>query len=253
MANIKWDSKCYTSNFSFVYEYGQEVMELLDSKPGMTVVDLGCGNGQLTKQLFDKGMEVIGIDGSAEMLTLARKSYPQIRFISADATSFTVGKKVDAIFSNAVFHWIDNQDDLIRNIVEQLKEDGQLVCEFGGYGNTELIHATLEKEFHKRGLQYSRNFYFPTIGEYTSQLEAHGLQVKYATLFNRPTKQVGEDGLANWIRMFNILPFQGLEKVVQEQIIQCAVDELRPTLFKEGNWYADYVRIRIKAVKQSSR
>lgn len=249
MANIKWDSKSYTSNFSFVYEYGQEVMDLLDSKPGMTVVDLGCGNGHLTKLLSDKGMEVIGIDASEEMLVLARKSYPQIRFICADATSFTVGKKVDAIFSNAVFHWIDNQDDLIRNIVEQLKEGGQLVCEFGGYGNTELIHATLEKEFHKRGLQYSRNFYFPTIGEYTSRLEAHGLQVKYATLFDRPTKQVGEDGLANWIRMFNMLPFQGLEKVVQEHIIQCAVDELKPMLYKEGNWYADYVRIRIKAVK----
>lgn len=249
MANIKWDSKNYASNFSFVYEYGEEVMNLLDSKTGMTVVDLGCGNGQLTKQLSDKGMDVIGIDQSEEMLTLARKSYPQIEFICADATSVAVDKKVDAIFSNAVFHWIDNQDDLIKNIVKQLKEGGQLVCEFGGYGNTELIQAALEREFHRRGLQYIRNFYFPTIGEYTSRLEAHGLQVKYANLFDRPTKQVGEDGLANWIRMFNMLPFQGIEKAVQEHIIQCVVDELRPVLYKEGNWYADYVRIRIKAIK----
>ena len=249
MANIMWDSKNYVSNFSFVHEYGKEVLELLDITPGMTAVDLGCGNGQLTKQLSDIGMDVIGVDESAEMIALARKSYPEIKFIRADATNFTVDKKVEAIFSNAVFHWIDNQDDLITNIAFQLKEGGQLVCEFGGYGNTELIHAALEREFQKRGLQYIRNFYFPMIGEYTSRLEAHGLQVRYATLFDRPTKQVGEDGLANWIRMFNMLPFQGLDKVVQEHIIQCVVDELRPVLYKDGTWYADYVRIRIKAVK----
>ena len=249
MANIKWDSKKYVSNFSFVYEYGQGVIDLLDITSGMSVVDLGCGNGQLTKQLSDMGMEVIGIDESEEMISLARKSYPKIKFVRAEATSFTVDKKVDAIFSNAVFHWIDNQDDLITNIAFQLKEGGQLVCEFGGYGNTELIHAALEREFQRRGLKYIRNFYFPTIGEYTSRLEAHGLQVRYATLFDRPTKQVGEDGLANWIRMFNMLPFQGLDKVEQEHMIQCVVDELRPVLYKDGTWYADYVRIRIKATK----
>lgn len=105
------------------------------------------------------------------------------------------------------------------------------------------------REFQRRGLQYIRNFYFPTIGEYTSRLEAHGLQVRYATLFDRSTKQVGEDGLANWIRMFKMLPFEGLDKVVQEHIIQCVVDELRPVLYKDGTWYADYVRIRIKAIK----
>ena len=249
MANIKWDSKKYVSNFSFVYEYGQGVIDLLDIKNGMSVVDLGCGNGQLTKQLSDMGMEVIGIDESEEMISLARMSYPEIKFVRADATNFTVDKKVDAILSNAVFHWIDKQDDLITNIAFQLKEGGQLVCEFGGYGNTELIHAALEREFQRRGLQYIRNFYFPTIGEYTSLLEAHGLQVRYATLFDRPTKQVGEDGLANWIRMFNMLPFEGLDIVEQEHIIQCVVDELRPVLYQDGTWYADYVRIRIKATK----
>ena len=83
----------YVSNFSFVYEYGQGVIDLLDIKVGMSVVDLGCGNGQLTKQLSDMGMEVIGVDESEEMISLARKSYPEIKFVHADATSFTVDAK----------------------------------------------------------------------------------------------------------------------------------------------------------------
>ncbi|WP_455716221.1 class I SAM-dependent methyltransferase [Anaerosporobacter sp.] len=249
MTNIKWDSKNYASNFSFVHEYGQEVVNLLDVTEGMTVVDLGCGNGQLTKKLSDMGTKAIGVDASEDMLVLARKSYPKLEFINSDATSFTVGENVDAIFSNAVFHWIDNQDDLIANIAKQLKEGGQLVCEFGGYGNTELVQASLEREFQSRGLHYRRNFYFSTIGEYAFKLEKHGLLVKYATLFERPTKQIGEDGLANWIHMFNLLPFQGVEETVQEEIIQSVVEELRPVLYKEGNWYLDYVRIRIKAIK----
>lgn len=251
MANIKWDSKNYASNFSFVPDYGQEVIDLLDVTEGMTVVDLGCGNGQLTKELSNRGMNVIGVDASEDMLALARENYPELHFINADATRFTVGNQVDAIFSNAVFHWIDNQDDLIDNIAKQLKEGGQLVCEFGGYGNIELIHASLEREFQRRGLKYIRNFYFPTIGEYATRLETHGLQVKYATLFDRPTRQIGEDGLENWIHMFNMLPFEGIEKEEQDQIIRNTVDKLRPVLYREGNWYADYVRIRIKAIKKS--
>ncbi len=247
-----WDSKNYGENFNFVHEYGKEVMNLLEITEGMTVVDLGCGNGQLTKQLADQKVDVYGIDSSEAMLRTAREAYPQIPFLCEDATKFNIGKKVDAIFSNAVIHWIDDQEGLITNIANQLKVGGQFVCEFGGKGNVESIHAALEREFRKRGYVYKRGFYFPTIGEYTAKLEAHGLQVRFATLFDRPTKQEGEDGLANWIRMFNLLPFQvqGITQEEQEEIIRIVVEELRPTCYTNGTWYADYVRIRIKAIKQ---
>lgn len=160
-----------------------------------------------------------------------------------------IDEPVDCIFSNAVFHWIDNRYELIRNIARALKVNGQLICEFGGKGCAETIHSSLQNAFEKRGLKYKCIFYFPTIGEYTPILEKHGLKVLYATLFDRKTPLIGEDGMKDWIKMFVTLPFSGLDKELTEEIIEEAVQELKPALYENGIWYADYVRIRIKAKK----
>lgn len=81
-------------------------------------------------------------------------------------------------------------------------------------------------------------------------LERHGLQVRAALLFDRPTSQQTEDGLADWIRMFDKAPFAGVSEELQETIIREAVETLRPVLYHDGRWYVDCVRIRIKAVKE---
>lgn len=248
--NIKWNADGYTNNFSFVYQYGEGVLELLDVKENMEVIDLGCGNGALTKTISNKGVKVIGIDGSEEMLKIARMNYPDLTFISGDATTFKLQQPVDAIFSNAVFHWIDNQEKLLENISSALKPDGQLVCEFGGKGCTETIHTSLEKAFEKRGYPYPRTFYFPTIGEYTPLMERYGLKVIYATLFDRMTELKGEQGMEEWIKLFAKAPFRNISEEEAEEMIKEAAEATRDTLYRDGKWYADYVRIRIKAIKQ---
>ena len=63
--NIKWDANKYTADFSFVHQYGNSVIELIDADQGSSVLDLGCGNGALTKVLQDKGYLVKGLDASS--------------------------------------------------------------------------------------------------------------------------------------------------------------------------------------------
>lgn len=249
--NITWNVKEYKDNFSFVSQYGQGVMDLIDKGSGGLAVDLGCGNGALTPELQKKGYRVLGVDASEEMLATARREHPDLQFIRADALTFSLAEKADVIFSNAVFHWIDaqKQETLAANIARQLKENGVLVCEFGGKGNGELVHGTLEKCFAERGLAYPRTFYFPSVGEYASLLEKHGFRVEYASLFDRPTVQVGEDGLINWINMFVHEPFKGMSDDLKTDILSETRSKLRSQLFVDGKWVIDYVRLRIKAVK----
>ena len=248
--NIRWNAEGYTANFGFVHEYGKDVLALLDAEPGKAVVDLGCGNGALTKQLAEMGMSVIGIDASPELLRIARDTYPELTFYEADATEFILPQPVDAVFSNAVFHWIDRdkQKPLLQHIAAALRDEGELVCEFGGYGNCAKIHGALAATFARRGLPYRHSFYFPTIGEYAALMEACGLRVVFAALFERPTELKGQDGLADWIRMFVRQPFEGLDEI-GGCIINEAVSALQPELYHDGKWYADYVRIRLKALK----
>ena len=249
--NIKWDSQNYSEKFSFVPQYGEDVINLITKPAGSRVADLGCGNGTLTKKLCDKGYNVVGIDSSEDMLSLARSKYPELKFINADALSFQLDHEADVIFSNAVFHWIDgcNQERLIENISRQLVDGGELVCEFGGFGNCEAVHSTLEKCFNERNLSYPRTFYFPTIGEYATILEKYGLRVNYAVLCDRPTMQKSQDGLADWINMFVTVPFEGMSVDIKNEILEETKSILKDTLFKDGKWYIDYVRIRIRAEK----
>ena len=250
--NIKWDANKYTSDFSFVHQYGNSVMELIDADENSTVLDLGCGNGALTKALQEKGYLVKGMDASKELLDVARKNYPTIEFMQGDAINFTLSEPVDVVFSNAVFHWInqEQQQDMLKCVYNVLKKNGQFVFEFGGYGNNQRIHSVLSTIFSEYGYCYEVPFYFPTISEYAALLEKTGFRVKYAALFDRLTELKGENGLKDWINMFVKTPFSASEvEQVKEAIIDKAVEVLRSDLYMDSKWYADYVRIRMKAIR----
>lgn len=249
--NIQWDAEKYTDDFSFVHRYGDGVTGLLENQENMTVLDLGCGNGALTEKLSQTCARAIGLDASAELLKIARRKYPDLKFIQADATNFELPGPVDAIFSNAVFHWVDaaKQPDMLRCVYRALKPGGQFVFEFGGCGNNRLIHMALEEAFAKRGLPYRMPFYFPTIGAYSALLEQAGFKVVSMTLFDRMTELKGPDGLADWIRLFVKRPFGELSEDTRREIVEEAVNALKKDLYRSGVWFADYVRLRGKALK----
>lgn len=249
--NVTCGARGYEWNFPFVPSYGEGVIDLIDVLPGETCLDLGCGNGTLTASLRDRGLAAFGMDASPEMLALARKSHPDLRFIEGDATSFALELPVDVVFSNAVLHWIDRErhPEALAHVAAALRQGGQFVFECGGYGCGARIHAALAREFGARGLAYELPFYFPTVGEYAPLVEAAGMRVTHALLFDRPTPLKGPDGMADWIRMFVQRPFDGMEPGLADQIISAAVASLAPELLRDGTWYADYVRLRMRAVK----
>ena len=227
------------------------MLKLIDAPAGSRVLDLGCGNGALSKKLQEHGFLVQGMDASEDMLAVARQHYPDIRFEKGDATQFTLRPPADVIFSNAVFHWIDEekQDALAAHIADALKPGGSLVCEFGGKNCAESVHVMLEQCFAERGLHYARFNYFPTIAEYTAVLERNGLRPDYAALFDRPTPQSPGKTVVDWMEMFVREPFGGMDEKLKAEILKEAERKLRPALCKDGIWIIDYVRIRIRARK----
>ena len=247
--NNKWDSQSYTDRFKFVYQYGEQLMDFITAKKGSFVVDLGCGNGAITQKLQDKGFCTLGIDSSHKMIKKAKELHPSLNFLTADACEFTLDKKADVIFSNAVFHWIDNHEALVKNISANLTAGGELIFEFGGKGNADIVHNALEKAFLSYGLKYDRNFNFRSIGEFAPILERYGFKVVYAVLFDRLTEQNGENGLADWIDMFIKPAFSNVDISVKESIIKQVLQICEPELYIDGKWYVDYVRIRMKAIK----
>lgn len=251
--NITWDAKKYTQDFSFVHQYGNDVLKLIDFENAGSAIDLGCGNGALTKVLAEKGLSVWGIDASADQLEIARKNYPDLSFIQADATDFSVDRPVDVVFSNAVFHWIDKdkQPQMLECVYKALNKNGQFVFECGGFGNNATIHRALEETFKEHGYPYKIPFYFPTIGQYAGMMEKAGFEVKYAVLFDRMTELKGENGLKDWLIMFIKTPFSLVpDEEEKMEIIDRAVEKMKKDLYREGKWYSDYVRLRMKGIRK---
>ena len=247
-----WNAKTYEENFSFVFEYGEDLLELLKPKPQERILDLGCGTGQLTNLISKTGATVIGMDKSAEMVQTARENHPELDFVQYDATNFKFDSPFDTIFSNATLHWVLDYEACIQCMYNNLKPHGRLVLEFGGKGNIQNIIGSLRKVLGSRGFEKQAElnlWYFPSIGEYATALEDAGFSVTSAWHFQRPT--VLQNDLIGWLDMFANPFFGHLPSAVAAEIKKETQEMAKSTCFIKGQWIADYCRIRILAEKSA--
>ena len=107
-----------------------DLLALVDVRPNLKVVDLGCGTGELTRQLADSlpDSDVTGIDSSPHMLDKAASfSSPNLRFVQGDQSQLT--GQWDLIFSNAALHWSENHTELIPHLFRSLNPGGQIAVQ----------------------------------------------------------------------------------------------------------------------------
>jgi len=252
----KWNASLYDDKHDFVFKYGEDLVEVLNPQPGERILDLGCGTGYLANLIAEKGAQVTGIDSSAEMITKAKEAYPALDFRVQSATEFYFDQSFDAIFSNAVLHWVLEKEKAIDCMYRNLKRNGRLVLEMGGRKNVEAIVTALQNSLTKHGFTEQaaiQQWYFPSLGEYTSLLEKRGFRVTYAAHYNRETElKDNANGIKDWIKMFGSIYLQNIEAPVVNMILEEVQDALRPVLFREGKWYGDYKRLRVVAIKSPS-
>ena len=249
------DSAAYDGPYSFVYEHGPDVVDLLDPGLDGRILDLRCGTGRLTDRIADSAAEVVGLDRSTEVIERARASYPVREFRRADAREFTVEAPLDAVSSNAVLHWIDDQDAVLDCIADALRPDGRFVAELGGRGNVATIVDAVREELAARGHEPPVDpWYFPTVGEHATRLEAHGFEARYATLFDRPTQlDDGEAGLAAWLGTFGDRSLGSVPEGDRWSVVGTGVeDRLRNDLYDGGTWTAHHRWLRFVAAWQPS-
>lgn len=248
-----WDAQLYDQKHAFVSEYGKGLIEWLAPEPGERILDLGCGTGHLAYEIAQAGCEVVGLDASGEMIEQARKAFPELHFEVGDATDFSFAEPFDAIFSNATLHWVLDYKAAIEHMFNHLKPGGRLVLEMGGAGNVEQIVSHLRIALQNRGYADQskvQRWFFPTAGKYSSALEAARFQVKLAQCYDRHTLlQSSTYGVADWLDMFAGAFFEGIPEAEATAIKEQVQEAVRPYLFRDGRWYADYKRLRVAALR----
>ncbi|MDP9033963.1 MAG: methyltransferase domain-containing protein [Myxococcota bacterium] len=243
-----WSPDRYAKNARFVSDLGMPVVDLLAPKPGERILDLGCGDGVLTKKLADLGCDVVAIDWSAAQVEGARALGIDARVVDGEALPFVA--EFDAVFSNAVLHWLKRADLVVAGVYRALKPGGRFVAECGGAGCVRMIRTALVKALDARGIDGESRvpWYFPTVGDYATRLERGGFRVDSAALIPRPTPLPGD--VIGWVETFgesftNALPADQRAPYLRE--VQA---DLEPKLRDgTGRWIADYVRLRFHASK----
>lgn len=243
-----WDPDRYARNARFVADLGEPLIELLAPRPGERILDLGCGDGALTKKLADAGVDVVGVDSSEEQIAAARALGLDAHVV--DGHRLTFDEEFDGILSNAALHWMKRPDEVIDGMWRALKPGGRIAAEMGGAGNVETIRTNLISSLEARGIDgaAASSWYFPAPDEYRGRLEKAGFLVSYIELIPRPTPLPGE--LGDWLWTFGESFLLSAPENQRAGVIAEVVEAARPSLQRpDGQWVADYVRLRFAATR----
>ena len=246
LKNQNWDPKQYQTKAGYVTELGRPMLDLLAPKPGEKVLDLGCGDGILTLKITRAGADVIGIDASEEMVEAACAS--GVEAYVGNGAALPYDGEFDAVFTNASLHWIKPPESVVSGVWQALLPGGRFVGEFGGSGNVFTIIDAIESVLGERGIASVNPWFFPSKIEYTAMLQDIGFTVHVIELFSRPTPLPGD--VRGWLETFAQHYLLAVSEQEREGLISELVADLKEKITdEEGNWFADYVRLRFYAEK----
>ncbi|TFU06016.1 class I SAM-dependent methyltransferase [Polymorphobacter arshaanensis] len=245
---MAWDATAYANHGGFVPALGAAALDLLAPKRGEAILDLGCGDGVLTQRLVEAGATVVGIDSDAAMIAAAREKGLDARL--ADGRQLAFDGEFDAVFTNAALHWMGNPRPVIAGVHRALKPGGRFVGEFGGFGNLAAVRVAVRAVLAARGYRAPDDNYYPTAEAFSAALTAGGFAVHSCAIIARPTPLT--TGISAWLQTFRgaTIDAAGVPPAKRAQVIEDVRALLRPVLADDdGNWTADYVRLRFSATR----
>lgn len=249
MSNSKqvWNSDTYQFNTGFVSQLGKGVVDLLAPKSGERILDLGCGDGVLSLDIAKTGAQVVGVDSSANFVQSAIERGIDARQMNGESLEFE--NEFDAVFTSAALHWMLNPQPVADGVFKSLKSGGRYVGEFGGFGNIASIVTAMRAVADKMNgdISLAGPWYYPTPAAYEKLLAQSGFTRVSTNLFYRQT--LLPNGIEAWLKVMR-QPFFDQFGDRSDEALESVVAALKPSLYDdEGNWYADYVRLRFSAHK----
>ena len=233
------------------------LVELLNPKENEHILDLGCGDGEKTREIADSAARVVGIDHSecfSDEWDEARNDYENLEFQVMNAASLNFNEEFDAVFSNLVIHFIKPPKQVISSVWNALKPGGRFVAEFYGHGTAEEIILALQQVMSDRNYSFDikKDFpwYLPTQEEYCNLLKSQGFEVtdddqsSFAKL-----KGFLYETIVDWFKRIrtNTQNFD----YIDENIFQDVQKKVSDQLYRNNELFVNYQHIRIVAIKSS--
>jgi SAM-dependent methyltransferase len=233
----QWNAADYARVGGFVAELGGAALDLLDPQQGERILDVGCGEGSLTRKIIERGATALGIDNSPEMIAAARANGVDALLLAAEDMQFFT--EFDAAFSNATLHWVLQKEQAARAIFRALKAGARFAGEMGGEGNLKKLREALDEELIIRGYvpPVEASNWYASPEDFARVYEAAGFREVDARLIERPTQI--DHGVAEWVTTFRKgwLERAGVPEDDRREMGAAVADRV-------GSNIADYVRLR---------
>lgn len=257
MENFEFDGEKYKNASSHQKEWGARMISEFSLTGAESILDLGCGDGRLTKQLADlvpKGA-VLGIDASTGMINTAKElEGPNLSFARLDINAMKFNREFDLIFSNAALHWVKDHELLWKNCQKALKPNGLIRFNFAGDGNCsnffEVIRQVINNSAYK---SYFRDFewpwYMPWISEYEKLVELYGFKELRIWEENADRYFLTKDEIIRWIDQPSIVPFLKLVPAEEKEGFRNEVVQrmVAKTIQPDGTCFETFRRINVSA------
>ena len=161
MSTNKWNADNYNKHADFVSNLAFPVVDLLNPQENERILDLGCGDGTLAVEIEKFSTKVVAVDLSESMVEKTKEKSIEAYIMSA--TELPYENEFNAVFSNAVLHWVKEPETAISKISNALKTNGRFIAEFGGYGNIKYLTDAMQEVFDKNKEygEFNNPWYFP--------------------------------------------------------------------------------------------
>jgi trans-aconitate 2-methyltransferase len=260
MTNTYWNAEVYDRIGTPMRRWAQQVIDDLKLRGDETVLDAGCGSGSVTFDLLEQlpNGKVYAVDASAEMVaslekTIAERGERRVTAMHASLTDFMLPEPVDVVFSNAVFHWIPDDDALFGCLFRATKAGGRLRAQCGGFGNNRNVLASVaavreQERFAKHLGEFRDSKKYRTPDEAKTALERAGWRDIRASLFDAPVPFDDHASAALYVKTILLRDHVArLPEDLQDAYCLAVVEE---TVRRHGEPYvADYVRLDMWASK----
>jgi trans-aconitate 2-methyltransferase len=189
-----WDAATYDRVSTPQVEWAGPILDRLELKGDETVLDAGCGSGRVTAMLIERVPDgkVIAVDSAPAMVAKAREAIgDRAEVLLQDLAELRLREPVDAVFSNAVFHWVLDHERLFTRLYEALRPGGRLEAQCGGAGNVKTFHQAVARladhpPFSDYFENWSGPWHFASDTETTALLERIGFTDVRCWLEDRP-------------------------------------------------------------------
>lgn len=240
-------------------EWGTKLISSLQLKGNESILDLGCGDGILTKLLSSLVPEgyVLGIDASFGMIEKAEQSKnDNLRFRHMDINEMDFDNEFDVLFSNAALHWVKDHNKLLKNTYAALKPNGIAVWNFAGEGNCETFYRVMRKKINDdKYKEYFADFewpwFMPSKAEYEALTEYIGFSEVTISEENADRYFANADEMIRWIDQPSLVPFMqyvpdNIKKDLRNEVVE---EMLRKSLQPDGTCFETFRRINVQLVK----